>query len=249
MDPPLYALCCQHWIRDLDRINSINLLWKDWFMANVAHSEDTVHDEPFQSLYRRFKSLEIELNTLQTEYQKVSTHHGQQLMLSLGVSMTSLFEVISYVNKADKALVEWHYRSKHLKGALRLVGLDRRTHILIEKKNQKLKKKVSAVEQRCSEASGNLGSGVEATSRLRQEFVTFSVNTVGKVSQEAVQTRDVYDKDRKHVQTKIKEIETGDVMAQAASTQGSLAQLRKRSDQAGTARDACRVVSSAALLR
>lgn len=217
-------------------------------MANVTRSEDTVNDEPFQSLYRRFKFLEIELNTMQTEYQKVSTYYGQQRMLSLGVSMTSLFEVISCVNKADKALVEWHYRSKHLKRALRLVGLDRRTHVLIEKKNQKLKKKVSAVEQRCSEASDNLGIGVEATSRLRQEFVTFSVNTVGKVSKEAIQTRDVYDKDRKHVQTKItvQEIETEDVKAQVASTQGSLTQLRERSDEAETARDACRVVSIAA---
>lgn len=215
-------------------------------MANASRSESNVNDEPFQSLYKRFKSLETELNIMQKEYQSVYTYHGHQCMLSLRVSMTSLFEVISCVNKADKALVNWHYRSKNLKGALRLVGMDRRTHVLIEKKTQKLKTKVSVVEQKCSEASDNFGDGVEATTRLRQEFITFSVNSVGEVSKEAIQTRDVYDKGRKHVQSKItvQEIERQDVSAKVVSTQESLTQLQERSDQAGTMRDACTVVSA-----
>jgi hypothetical protein len=214
-------------------------------MANVAHSESNVDDAPFQSLYKRFKSLEAELNIMQKVYQSLCTSHGHHCMLSLRVSMASLFEVISCVNKADKALIDWHYRSKHLKGVLRLVGMDRRTHVLIEKKTQKLKTKVSVVGQQCSEASDNFGAGVEATTRLRQEFVSFSMNSVGEVSKEAIQTRDVYDKGRKYVQSKItvQEIEHQDVSAKAASTQESLTQLRERSDQAGTIRDACTVVS------
>ena len=211
----------------------------------MAPSERIANDEPFQYLYKRFKLLETELIMMQKDYQVVYTYYGQQCNQSLCVSMTSLFKVIHCVNKADKALVDWHYRSKHLKGALRLIGMDRRTHVLVEKKNQKLKKKVSAVEHQCNEASGIFGNSVEATTRLQQEFVTFSVNSVGEVSKEVVQTRGVYDEDRKQVQSKItvQEIEHQDVSAEVKSTRESLVQLRERSDQAENIRDACTVVS------
>lgn len=226
-------------------IQPTSIALKSRVMATVTHSERRVNDEPFQSLYTRFRSLETELNIMQKDYQIVFTYHGQQCIQSLRVSMTSLFEIISCVNKADKALVDWHYRSKHLKRALRLVGVDRRIHVLVEKKNQKLKTKVSVVEHQCNEASGIFADGVEATTRLGQEFVTFSMNSVGEVSKEVIQTRDVYDEDRKQVQSKIvvHEIVHQDVSAEVTSTQESLTQLRERSDQAETIRDAYTAVS------
>lgn len=208
------------------------------------------NDEPFQSLCKRFKWLETELNTMQIDYQRVYTYHGQECILSFRVSMANLFEVISCVNKADKAFVDWHRRSKLLKGALRLVGMDRRTHDLIKKQSQKLKKKVSVVERQCSEANVTFGNGVEATTRLRQEFVSFSVNSVGEVSKAAIQTRDVYEADREQAQSKITAQEIGhqDVSAEATNTQEALTQLRGRSLQAETTRDVCTVVSSSFLL-
>lgn len=211
-------------------------------MAAIAHSKPNDNDESFQSLYKRFNSLETELNIMQEHSQIVCTYHGQQCILSLSVSMTTLFEVIGCVKKADKALVDWYYRNKYLK----LIGMDRRARVYIEGKIQKLKNKVSAVELQCSEASGDLGGGVEATARLRQDFVTFLVDSVGEVSKEAIQTRDVYDEDRKQVQSKImvQEIEHQDVSIEVASTQESLTQLRERSDLAGTIRDVCTLVNS-----
>ena len=214
-------------------------------MATVAQSERSINDESFQILYNRFKLLETELNTMQNDYQMIYSFHGQQCVLSLRNSVKSFFEVIKYVNKADKALIDLHYRSIHLKGALRLVGMDRRTHVLIEKKTQKLKQKVSVVKDRYSEASGVFEDGVEATTRLRKEFVTFSAKSVGEVSKEAIQTRDTYDKDSKQVQSRItvQEVEHQDVNAEVSSTQESLTRLRERSGQAETIRDACITVS------
>lgn len=198
-------------------------------MTRTEPAKPSDNDELFLSLFQRFKSLETELKSMQTDYQEVYAYHEQQCALSLQVSMKSLFDVISYVNKADKALVDWHHRSKHVKGVLRLFGIDRRTHVLIEKKNQKLKK-VSVVGLQCNEASGVFGAGVDATSRLRQDFMTFSVDSVGEVSKKAMQTRDVYDEDRKQVQSKlvVQEMEHEGISAEATSTQQSLTQIRNK---------------------
>lgn len=214
-------------------------------MATIGDSDRFVNDEALTSLSNRFQSLQHELDSLQQEYHRVYAHHGQKCVSSLHTSVKSLFEVITCVKKADKTLVDWHYRSDALKNTLRWIGVDRRTRTVIEKKTDKLKKKVSSVEVEFNKANGVFGDGVAAATRLNDKFVKFSVRSVGEVSQEAMQTRNDYDEDCKQVEDKIREQESEhqDMTAQVASTTHSIQQLREQSDQSQKMRFAMTAVS------
>lgn len=214
-------------------------------MATIGDSDRFVNDEALTKLSNRFQSLQHELDSLQQEYHRVYAHHGQKCVSSLYVSVKSLFEVITCVKKADKTLVDWHYRSDAFKNTLRWIGVDRRTHTVIGKKTEKLKKKVASVEVEFNKANDVFGDGVAAATRLKDKFGKFSVRSVGEVSQEAMQTRNAYDEDRKQVEDKIHEQESEhqDVTAQVASTAQSIQQLREQSDQSQTMRFAMTAVS------
>ena len=119
--------------------------------------------------------------------------------------MKSLFEVIVLVRKKDKKLVDWHYRSDGVKTAIRLVGLDRRTHVVIEKNTKKLQDKVQKVEKKFDKTGHVFDGGLQEAARLKSGFLEFSTGNVERVSQDVSSTRDAYDQEYERVDALVRQ--------------------------------------------
>jgi hypothetical protein len=114
-----------------------------------------------------------------------------------------LFEVIEYVSKADRSLVDWHHRNKSVKLALRAVGMDRRIQIILDKKTAELKQRICIVEEKFDETGRVFDEGVEAVSGLDRNLVRFSVSSVGETTRQAQAVCQQFDEDRDQTTEKI----------------------------------------------
>ena len=198
----------------------------------AAHQTGLSKYDPLYTLQLRLAILEEEHKSMQNEYKRLYTYHGNKCAASLQDSIRSLFAVIVSVRKADKNLVDWHYRSPGLKTALRIFGLDRRTHVVIEKKTQKLQDKVQRVERKFDQAGLVFDGGLQEARRMRSEFLEFSTGDVEKVSQEVLSTRDAYDQEYEQIDNLMKQQSTEHENAQSkAENLTKLLEETKRSHE------------------
>ena len=205
-----------------------------------------ITEDRFQSLRGRFQTLKEDLDIMQQEYLETYTYHGTKCVLWLRVSMEGLFKVIKEVKKADNRLVRWHHASPALKGALRLIRVDRRTDAVIAKGTRKLKSKVSTVEVKFKTADEACNEGVDAASRLGKRLLNFSVNSIGEASEEALEARSTYCESRTQVEKNIKtqQVKKNTMAVEVVDTSTSIEQLRLDHSQAQSNRDFCAAVSS-----
>ena len=173
----------------------------------MAHAYQTKFNKnsDLPSLRIHLAALEKEHETRQQEYKLVHKHHGKICVTSMRDSVKSLLEVIVFVRKADKNLIDWHHRSPNLKTALRIVGLDRSTHAVIEKKTHKLQDKVQHVERKMDKTSLVFDNGLKEAKRMKSGFLAFSTGDVEKASQKALSTRDAYEHVYDQVDTLVKQ--------------------------------------------
>ena len=186
------------------------------------------------------------MNIMQQEYLQTYTYHGNKCVFWLRISMEGLFKVIKEVKKADKTLVRWHHASPALKGALRLILVNRRTDAVIAKGTRKLKGKVSMVEATFKTADEASNEGVDAASRLGKRLLNFSVNSVGEASEEALEARSAYSESRAQVEEDIKsqQVRKNTIAVEVAATSTSIEQLRLEHSQAQADRDFYATVGS-----
>jgi hypothetical protein len=154
----------------------------NWFRA-ISLSKMSTPTAVFGFLSRH-QELSKQLTALQIQHENLHASNARHYHLLVEESIQGLFDVIRYVKKADKSLVEWHSRSPGLKRALRFFGIDRRTTTVVEKKTQKLKAKVSVVESNFDSAEHAVTTGLHATEKLKTEFVRFSQHSVDPVSKQ-----------------------------------------------------------------
>ncbi|KAG5750116.1 hypothetical protein H9Q70_007238 [Fusarium xylarioides] len=124
------------------------------------HARLTVLQKQHQSL----KAADLEMRATQSE----------RCRSSLEKAVKSLFQVITLVRKHDKRLVAWHDRSPHLKSALRLIGIDRRTEHTVSKTTAKLKNGVHKVETQFEYAGQVIGESIDDTTRFQKDFSQIS---------------------------------------------------------------------------
>ncbi|KAF5712885.1 calcium-independent phospholipase [Fusarium mundagurra] len=124
------------------------------------HARLTVLQKQHQSL----KAADLEMRATQSE----------RCRSSLEKAVKSLFHVITLVRKHDKRLVAWHDRSPHLKSALRLIGIDRRTEHTVNKTTAKLKNGVHKVETQFEYAGQVIGESIDDTTRFQKDFSQIS---------------------------------------------------------------------------
>ncbi|KAF5576704.1 calcium-independent phospholipase [Fusarium pseudoanthophilum] len=124
------------------------------------HARLTVLQKQHQSL----KAADLEMRATQSE----------RCRSSLEKAIKSLFQVITLVRKHDKRLVAWHDRSPHLKSALRLIGIDRRTEHTVNKTTAKLKNGVHKVETQFEYAGQVIGESIDDTTRFQKDFSQIS---------------------------------------------------------------------------
>jgi hypothetical protein len=156
-----------------------------------------------QDLRSRHDVLQKELSGLQVQHESMHARFMQQYHLSIEDSMQSLFEVIAYVRKADKTLVEWHHRSDKLKRALRLVGVDRRTSTVITKKTTKLKARISVVEGKFGETNDTVALGLSETENMKKEFTHFSQTALDPMARQTIEVQEDLDSTHGTIQTQI----------------------------------------------
>ncbi|KAF4338524.1 hypothetical protein FBEOM_7563 [Fusarium beomiforme] len=116
------------------------------------------------SQHQSLKAADLEMRATQSE----------RCSSSLEKAVKSLFQVINLVRKHDKRLVAWHERSPHLKTALRLIGIDRRTEHTISKTTTKLKNGVHKVETEFEHAGHVIGESIDDTTRFQKDFSQIS---------------------------------------------------------------------------
>lgn len=205
------------------------------------------NDTDLRTLRIHMTRLEKEYESKQQEYKRQHTLHGNRCAASLQGSMKSLFEVIVYVRKADKDLVDWHYRSDLLKSALRTIGLDRRTHAVIEKKTQKLHDKVQRAEDKFDKTGLVFDSGLQEAKRMKSGFLEFSTGNVEKVSQEVMSTRDAYTQEYERLDNIANQqsAEHYNAQSRAKDLTKSLEVMKQSHDNAEWSRSAWTTVSSA----
>ncbi|KAI7768795.1 hypothetical protein LZL87_000342 [Fusarium oxysporum] len=117
-----------------------------------------------QSQHQSLKAADLEMRATQSE----------RCSSSLEKAVKSLFQVINLVRKHDKRLVAWHDRSPHLKSALRLIGIDRRTEHTVNKTTAKLKNGVHKVETQFEYAGQVIGESIDDTTRFQKDFSQIS---------------------------------------------------------------------------
>ncbi|KAJ9424806.1 hypothetical protein QL093DRAFT_2223289, partial [Fusarium oxysporum] len=117
-----------------------------------------------QSQHQSLKAADLEMRATQSE----------RCRSSLEKAVKSLFQVINLVRKHDKRLVAWHDRSPHLKSALRLIGIDRRTEHTVNKTTAKLKNGVHKVETQFEYAGQVIGESIDDTTRFQKDFSQIS---------------------------------------------------------------------------
>ena len=137
---------------------------------------------------------EAEHESMQMEYKRTLEQYNLKCNESLKIAMGCLFNVIEHVRQADKKLIKWHDRSKTLKKVLRVVGIDRRTHIVIDRGTRDLQERVQIVESKFTESGCVFDNGLKATQRIESEVLEFSVYDVGGTWEDIFKTRTEYDR-------------------------------------------------------
>lgn len=95
-------------------------------------------DSQLEDLQRQFATLDSELVIIQKSYADLKREHGTKCSNSLKDAVSSLLQVVTYVNKSDKSLIYWYEKGPGMKRALRCVGIDKRTAAMVEKKSTKI---------------------------------------------------------------------------------------------------------------
>jgi hypothetical protein len=162
-------------------------------------------ESTLQDLRNRHNVLQTQLTHMQLQHSTMDALYTQQYRQCIEDSMKSLFEVIAYVRKADKTLVEWHHRSAKLKRALRLVGVDRRTTTVIAKKTTKLKARISVVESKFDGANDTVALCLSATEGLKEEFVRFSQSELDPMAKQTIVVRKELDCSHEIIEDRIGE--------------------------------------------
>jgi predicted nucleic acid-binding Zn-ribbon protein len=154
-------------------------------------------------LKRQFISLERELADIQAEYTTLKIQHGQKCTKSLKDSLSSLLDVVKYVNKADKALIYWVEKGGALKLALRCIGVDKRTEAIARRKTKNIHNQVTRVENLFSQTSGVFMDSLKAVQDLNVTVTQYSLSTLGDAQRQANILSDDLDSSVQAIQMKL----------------------------------------------
>lgn len=212
-------------------------------MALVKYGGD---DSVLENLRSQFASLDSELSLLQNNYQKLRQAHGKKCSTALSEATTSLLCIIKYVSKADKTLIYWHAEGTTLKTALRLVGMDKRTDAIAEKKLQKIKAKTATTEVQFTRTSEVFMDGLKAIQTLDTQISQYSISSLGSARAQTSKAHEQADTNAKFAElsmqkAKVKrstaQSELDDIPSQIDSVGGQRQRAQEMSDSTGAVSD------------
>lgn len=171
-------------------------------------------DSRLEDLHRQFAALDRELCIIQKCYSKLKQEHGRKCSKALTDAISSLTQVVNYVNKSDKSLVYWYERGSNMKLALRCVGIDKRTSTMVEKKTTKIAGKAAMVETQFNRSGEIFSDGLKAAQNLNTRVTHYSLSSIGDARHQAVKMYDEIDGNAQSVEISLRKSQTDCVTIQ-----------------------------------
>lgn len=174
-------------------------------MALVKYSSA---DSQLEELQRQFAILDSELIAIQKSYFNLKNEHGTKCSNALKDALSSLLQVVNYVNKSDKSLIYWYEKGPGMKRALRCVGIDKRTAAIVEKKSREITGKAAKVESQFNRSSQVFSDGLKAVQNLNIRVTEYSLGSIGDARQQAVTMYDEVDGNARSVEDELAKSKT-----------------------------------------
>lgn len=165
-------------------------------------------DSQLEDLQRQFATLDSELVIIQKSYADLKREHGTKCSNSLKDAVSSLLQVVTYVNKSDKSLIYWYEKGPGMKRALRCVGIDKRTAAMVEKKSTKITGKAAKVEAQFNRSGQAFSDGLKAVQSLNTRVTEYSLSSIGDARQQAVTMYDEVDGNAQSVEAELTKSKT-----------------------------------------
>jgi hypothetical protein len=166
---------------------------------SIHYSADTRLSE----LQLQFLLLDRELVDIQTDYDRLRTQHGRQCAQSLTRALSGLLEVTKYVNKTDKALIYWVEKRSVVKLALRCVGVDKRTQVIVKTKTTHIQSQVSKVENHFHRSTETFKTSLKAAQDFNTRVTRYSLTSLGAAEQQAMTVSEDLDDSLNTVETQL----------------------------------------------
>jgi hypothetical protein len=160
-------------------------------------------------------------------------------------ALSSLVKVIKYVNRTDRALIFWVEKKSGLKTALRCIGIDRRTEVIILKKTTIIKARVSEVEASFDRSNQAFKSGLSAVQGLDMKLTQYSLTSIGHAQREITSFSRELDQKINQVNRTITKLkaESQDVEAEASEVPSRISAVYSQRQEAQEASNAAGRVS------
>jgi chromosome segregation ATPase len=202
-------------------------------------------DSRLAALQRQCTNLENELSGIQTNYDSLRREHEQKCAEALMQALSSLVKVIKYVNRTDRALIFWVEKESGLKTALRCIGIDRRTEVIILKKTTIIKARVSEVEASFDRSNQAFKSGLSAVQGLDMKLTQYSLTSIGHAQREITSFSRELDQKINQVNRTITKLkaESQDVEAEASEVPSRISAVYSQRQEAQEASNAAGRVS------
>lgn len=165
-------------------------------------------DSQLEDLQRQFATLDSELVIIQKSYADLKREHGTKCSNSLKDAVSSLLQVVTYVNKSDKSLIYWYEKGPGMKRALRCVGIDKRTAAMVERKSAKITGKAAKVEAQFNRSGQAFSDGLKAVQSLNTRVTEYSLSSIGDARQQAVTMYDEVDGNAQSVEAELTKSKT-----------------------------------------
>lgn len=173
-------------------------------MALVKYRSDC----KLEDLQRQFSDLDSELFAIQKSYSDLTKEHGSKCSKALKDAVSSLLQIVNYVSKSDKSLIYWYEKGPGMKRALRYVGIDKRTAVVVEKKSRKITGEAAKVESQFNRSGQVFSDGLKAVQNLNTRVTEYSLNSIGDARQQAATMYDEADGNAQSIQVKLAKSKT-----------------------------------------
>lgn len=204
-------------------------------MALVTYCGDA---PVLENLLSQFASLDSEFNLIQISHQRFCQIHQTKCSIALSEATTSLLDIVRYVSKADKALIYWYEKGTAMKTALRLVGMDKRTGSIIEKRSKKIKTKTATTEAQFTRTSEVFMDGLKTVQTLDKQINLYSISRLGSARAQASGAHNQADMD-----AKLAELSLEKSKVEQSTVQSELKDISSQINSVGTQRQTAQAMS------
>ena len=156
----------------------------------MASTKNVLADLELSRLHDDHAGLRRKLGRLRQIYSRVSAEESQKCSQSLKELIHIFFQVVTFVNKADKNFVNLTQQNVGVKTILRSVGLERRVNNKIAQKTEQVKAHIAQLEESFSKSQDTLNGSIASVQELNFDLIDFSHSSVERTRTKAAKLHD-----------------------------------------------------------